>query len=90
MASKSSASLVRWRWLAEVFDNDEFDVPGDGSVHVNATGGRGWHGDFAANVSWDSLAIVGGGRFGWDGRKLSLDSLAARSRLHRNAGADPP
>jgi hypothetical protein len=70
---------VRWRWLAEVFDNDEFDVPGDGKVHVDATGGKAWRGGFSADVSWDSLAIVGRGQFGWDGRKLSLDSLVASS-----------
>ena len=77
---------VRWRWLAEVFDNDEFDVPGDGKVHVDATDAHGWRGGFAADVSWDSLAIVGSGRFDWDGTRLGLDSLAGRSLAGNFAG----
>ncbi len=70
---------IRWRWLAEVFVNDEFDVPGEGRIHVAATQGPGWNGAFTADGSWDSLDVVGRGRFGWDGRHLALDSLAGRS-----------
>ena len=70
---------VRWRWLAEVFDNNEFDVPGEGHMRVDAAQAQGWHGRFAGGGSWDSLAMDMGGRFGWTGRELALDSLTARS-----------
>jgi hypothetical protein len=70
---------VRWRWLAEVFVNNEFDVPGQGRLHVDAKGDKVWRGRFDADASWDSLAILGRGLFGWDGRQLQLDSLSGRS-----------
>ncbi len=70
---------IRWRWLAEVFDNEEFDVPGEGRLRVDARHAQRWLGSYTADVSWDSLALVGGGRFDWDGKHLALDSLAAKS-----------
>jgi hypothetical protein len=70
---------VRWRWLAEVFANDEFDVPGEGRARVDALGDSRWRGGFSGDFDWDSLAVQGRGRFDWDGRKLALDSLVARS-----------
>lgn len=70
---------VRWRWLAEVFDNDEFDVAGEGRITVDGEHAGRWRGRFGADVSWDSLAIAGGGRVAWDGRELAIDSLAGRS-----------
>lgn len=70
---------VRWRWLAEVFDNDEFDVPGEGHLTASVLHGARWQGRFTADASWDSLALVGRGLFAWDGKSLALDSLAATS-----------
>jgi len=70
---------VRWRWLAEVFANDEFDVPGEGQLSVDAVQSKRWSGRFTTKASWDSLALEGRGRFEWDGRRLALDSLSGRS-----------
>ena len=70
---------VRWRWLAEVFDNDEFDVPGEGRLTLDAVQSSRWRGRFTADADWDSLAILGHGRFDWDGQRLALDSLSGQS-----------
>ena len=70
---------VRWAWLAKVFDNRSFDVPGEGAASINAEGGDRWSGAFRSRLTWDSLAVAGTGRFAWDGRQLALDSLAGRS-----------
>ena len=70
---------VRWGWLAEVFDNASFDVDGEGAAVVDAVGDHRWKGRFAAHLSWDSLAVKGKGIVVWDGKNLTLDSLAGRS-----------
>jgi len=74
-----SVGRVRWRWLAKVFDNRTFDVPGEGSFVVEAEGERDWRGRFSATLEWDGLAAEGTGRVEWNGHDLALDSLAARS-----------
>ena len=71
---------VRWAWLAEVFDNGSFDVDGEGAAIVDASGDQRWKGGFTAHLIWDSLAVKGRGLVGWDGKNLSLDSLAGRSK----------
>jgi hypothetical protein len=70
---------VRWRWLAEVFDNDEFAVPGEGHVRAEATHGERWLGRAAIDGAWDSLAVALGGRVAWNGKELQIDELAGRS-----------
>ena len=70
---------VRWSWLAKVFDNRTFDVPGEGAATIDATGGTRWAGAFRSNLTWDSLAVDGTGRFAWDGRELAMESLQGRS-----------
>jgi hypothetical protein len=70
---------VRWAWLAQVFDNRTFNVPGQGALTVDAIGGKRWNGDFRSALTWDSLAAEARGRFAWDGRELAVDSLAGRS-----------
>ncbi len=70
---------VRWAWLAQVFDNDTFRVPGEGHAMLDLQHGSVWRGRFDSNVVWDSLAAKGTGRFSWNGRQLVLDSLDAHS-----------
>jgi len=73
---------VRWRWLANVFDNRSFDVPGEGAFVLDARGSREWNGRFESTLEWDGLTAEGTGRAHWRGGELLLDSLAATS----NAG----
>ncbi len=75
----ADVARVRWSWLAEVFDNDSFDVPGEGAATVDASGDRRWAGTFRSKLTWDSLAVAGTGRFTWDGRQLAIDGLDGRS-----------
>lgn len=70
---------VRWAWLAKVFDNRTFDVPGEGRGRITAVAARDLRGRFDTELEWDSLAVEGSGRFIWNGTRLSLDSLRARS-----------
>lgn len=70
---------VRWGWLAQVFDNRTFAVPGQGSASIDAAIGSRWDGAFRSKLNWDSLAVEGRGRFGWDGRELAIDSIAGTS-----------
>jgi hypothetical protein len=77
--ARATVGRVNWRWLARVFDNRAFDVPGEGSFVLDASGDRDWTGRFTATLGWDGLAAEGSGRVRWDGRELGLDSLAARS-----------
>lgn len=72
---------VRWAWLARVFRNNVFDVPGEGRVLVHAVGAERWSGDFAGVFDWNGLAIDGHGRFdggreGWTVEPLSGQSKA--------------
>src|SRR5262245_9520265 len=73
---------VRWRWLARVFDNRSFDVPGEGAFVLDARGSREWHGRFESTLEWDGLTAEGTGRAHWRAGELLLDSLSASS----NAG----
>ncbi|MBI5168884.1 MAG: translocation/assembly module TamB domain-containing protein [Candidatus Eisenbacteria bacterium] len=76
---RADVKRVRWEWLAEVFDNKTFRVPGEGAARIEAFGATRWQGTVDANGSWDSLAAVGNGRFVWDGKTLAVDSLVAES-----------
>jgi hypothetical protein len=78
---------VRWRWLASVFDNRSFDVPGDGAFVLDAEGDRDWLGRFRTTLEWDSLAAEGTGRATWSGQQLTLDSLSAHSAAGDLTGA---
>ena len=70
---------VRWRWLATVFDNRSFDVPGVGAFVLDARGSREWNGRFESTLDWDGLTAEGTGRAHWRGGELLIDSLAATS-----------
>lgn len=78
-ALHADVAKVRWGWLAEVFDNKSFDVPGQGAATVDASGDHRWDGRYRAHAVWDSLEASAHGRFRWDGRELALDSLSGQS-----------
>ena len=71
---------VRWRWLAKVFDNRSFDVPGEGAFVLDARGSREWHGRFESTLDWDGLSTEGTGRAHWRAGELLLDSLSSTSK----------
>ncbi len=70
---------VRWQWLAKVFDNASFDVPGEGAFVLDARGEKDWRGRFRSTLEWDGLAAEGSGLARWNGTELALDSLRALS-----------
>ena len=83
----ATVERVRWAWLAKVFDNESFDVPGEGAFVINARGvdapgtpePRQWVARFRTSLEWDSLAAAGTGIARWNGAVLAIDSLDARS-----------
>jgi hypothetical protein len=77
---QASVGRARWKWLARVFDNRSFDVPGEGSFVLEARGDRAWEGRFTTTLEWDGLVAEGSGRARWDRGELALDSVSARSR----------
>src|SRR6185503_8604905 len=63
---------VRWRWLAKVFDNRSFDVPGEGAFVLDARGSREWHGaSRARSTGTDSPRKAPGARTGGPGNCCS-------------------
>jgi hypothetical protein len=70
---------VRWSWLARVFQNPGFDVPGEGRFTVDATGNEDWQGAFRAAVVWDSLPMRGDGAFTWKDNGLVVQPLRLQS-----------
>ncbi|MBI3539657.1 MAG: translocation/assembly module TamB domain-containing protein [Candidatus Eisenbacteria bacterium] len=70
---------VRWRWLARVFTNDTFEVPGEGKVAIDARGWTRWAGRFAITADWDSLPVDAHGGLAWDGARLKLDPMIGHS-----------
>ncbi|MEQ1834121.1 MAG: hypothetical protein ABL977_13795, partial [Candidatus Eisenbacteria bacterium] len=78
---------VRWAWLAKVFDNAAFDVPGEGAFVLEADGASRWRGRFTSTLQWDGLDAEGTGVVRWNGAQLALDSVRARSRAGNVAGA---
>ena len=76
---RADVKRVRWAWLAQVFDNGTFDVPGEAGARIDAVGSSRWLGRVAAEGSWDSLAATGVARFTWDRGQLAVDSIRAQS-----------
>ena len=77
---------VRWRWLARVFDNGVFDVPGEGRGHIEARGDRDWRGHFSAEGVWDSAQVAGLGEFFWARSRLRVEPLGLTSAIGNLAG----
>jgi len=71
---------VRWAWLAAVFRNGAFDVPGEGRLVADLRHAGGWSGTLHGAGTWNGLAAEGGGRIqerppgGWE-----VEGLEARS-----------
>lgn len=84
---RATVGRVRWKWLARVFDNRAFDVPGEGSFVLDGSSGRDWRARFRTTLEWDGLVAEGSGRASWDGRELAIDSVDARSRAGDLRGA---
>ena len=78
---------VRWAWLAKVFDNGVFDVPGEGRGSVDAVGGKSWMGRLNATADWDSLPMSGDGGFTWANGRLQVEPLHLRSRAGNLSGS---
>ncbi|HEY6866187.1 MAG TPA: hypothetical protein VI792_02955, partial [Candidatus Eisenbacteria bacterium] len=72
---------VRWKWLAKVFENGVFDVPGEGRGHIEARGDRDWRGRITADAVWDSVAVAGSGNFSLIHGRLRVDPLALTSPI---------
>jgi len=68
---------VRWAFLAKVFDNGVFDVPGMGHFSVDATGDRDWRADFQGGLTWNGLAADGKGRVAYVDHKVVVEPLEA-------------
>lgn len=83
----ASVRRVRWSWLARVFRNGTFDVPGEGRIAVDARGWKTWAGRFGITADWDSLALEAQGGLAWDGERLRLDPLNGTSAAGDLRGA---
>ena len=70
---------IRWRWLARVFRNGIFDVPGEGAFRLAARGDQAWSGEFRSRAQWGDLPLQGEGRFGWGRGRLQLAPLVGTS-----------
>ncbi len=85
-AVRLTVDRVRWAWLAKVFDNGVFDVPGQARVEVDAEGDARWRGAFRTTLDWNGLTADGRGRFSFSGQTVQVDSIEARSSGGRLAG----
>ena len=75
----ASIERVRWGWLAEVFRNKTFDVPGEGAFVVQAIGDREWTGHVRTRSEWDGLPIQAAGDFVWKDRAFRVEPLEGTS-----------
>ncbi len=70
---------VRFAWLADVFRNQAFDVPGDMSGALSMRSGPTWSGQFTTRASWDSLPVQARGTLSWGGGQLQVAPLQGSS-----------
>jgi hypothetical protein len=70
---------VRWAFLAKVFDNGVFDVPGMGRFSVDAAGDRDWRADFAGDLTWNGLPADGKGHVAYVNRRVVVEPLEAKT-----------
>jgi hypothetical protein len=71
---------VVWRFLHRVTKDNNFNVPGEGRVVVDARGGRVMAGRFEAKGVWDSLRADARGGFVWREKTLRLDPLLGQTQ----------
>ncbi len=81
-----SLERVRWAWLAKVFDNGAFDVPGEARAEIEAEEAGAWTGSFRTSLEWNGLAAEGGGGFRYDRGTLELAGLDGRTASGRVLG----
>jgi hypothetical protein len=70
---------VSWPLLARIFDNKTLDVPGTGSVQLDAVGDSGWRGKFGATIDWNHLPGTGSGEFRFANGQLAVEPLNFQS-----------
>jgi len=70
---------VRWRWLAKVFANDLFDVPGEGGGRFDVRFDHAVSGTGVAEAVWDSVPLKARAGFRWEGGRLTVAPLDATS-----------
>ena len=70
---------VRWSWLARVFVNEMFDVPGEGGGRFDLRIDHGVSGTAVVEAVWDSVPMKARGGFRWAGGRLSVAPLESTS-----------
>lgn len=70
---------VRWRWLAKVFANALFDVPGEGSGRFDVRFDRAISGNGVAEAVWDSVPLKARAGFVWERGRLTVAPLDGTS-----------
>jgi len=70
---------VRWRWLAKVFTNALFDVPGEGSGRFDVRFDRAISGTGVAEAVWDSVPLKARTGFRWEAGRLMVSPLDGTS-----------
>ena len=70
---------VRWRWLAKVFANELFDVPGEGGGRFDVRFDRAVSGTGLAEAVWDSVPLKARAGFRWEGGRLTIAPLDGTS-----------
>ena len=70
---------VRWRWLARVFANPLFDVPGEGGGRFDLRFDRAISGTGVAEAVWDSVPLKARAGFVWEAGRLTVTPLDGTS-----------
>ena len=70
---------VRWRWLARMFQNELFDVPGEGGGRFDVRFDRAVTGTGVAEAVWDSVPLKARAGFQWKDGKLTVSPLDGTS-----------
>ena len=70
---------VSWRWLAKVFANKLFDVPGAGGGHFDVRFDRAVSGTGTAEAVWDSVPLKARADFHWERGQLTVAPLDCTS-----------
>jgi hypothetical protein len=88
VVAHAEVDRVRWSWLAKVFRNGVFDVPGEGRLVADAVLGERLRGTFRGDLTWDGLPIRGRGGFDFDTRSqlLKVEPIDAESPAGRLSG----
>mgnify|MGYP001564006611 CR=1 FL=1 len=77
---------LRWRWMARAFQNNVFDVPGQGHIVADARLRGSWGGTFVADAVWDSVPAAARGAFTYSRGRLLVTGLELDSPAGRLAG----